>query len=148
MSLQLVPITFAEAKAFIAEHHRHHIPTVGWKFGVGVERGGVLVGVAVAGRPVARGIDHRTTIEVTRVATDGSDNACSMLYGSMRRAAKALGYRKIITYTLEEESGASLRAAGWATDKEVRGRSWDTPSRPRLDKHPTVNKTRWVSDLV
>ena len=53
------------------------------------------------------------TLEVTRLCTDGTKNACSFLYGKAARAAFALGYRRIGTYTLPDEGGASLRAAGW-----------------------------------
>ena len=145
-SLALVPTTRDQANAYIAAMHRHHGPVVGCRITVGVgcpEHG--LHGVATGGRPKSRGADDGTTFEVTRVCTDGTPNACSMLYGAMRRAAIALGYppRRIITYTLASESGASLRASGWVDDGHVRGRSWDVPSRSRIDRHPTVDKTRW-----
>lgn len=146
IALRLVPTTLAEANAFVGEEHRHHGPTVGHKFSVGVaDHNGVLRGVAIAGRPVARGHDHKTVLEVTRLATDGSKNACSILYAAVARAACALGYRRqdVITYTLASEPGTSLRAAGWVLDGEVKGRSWDTPSRRRTDSHPTVDKLRW-----
>ncbi|HYG67168.1 MAG TPA: XF1762 family protein [Anaeromyxobacteraceae bacterium] len=146
MSLELVPVTLRDAHAFIERLHRHHKPSRGGKFAIGVARGEELVGVAVVGRPVARGFDDGFTAEVTRVATDGSKNACSMLYGAAWRAAKAMGYRKCITYTLSSEPGTSLRAAGWRIVGEVKGRSWDTPSRPRVDAHPLQNKLRWETD--
>lgn len=113
MSLELCPVSFAEAKAFVLAKHRHHKPPVGWKFGVGVAKEGELVGVAMAGRPVARKLDDGFTLEVNRTCTTGEKNANSMLYGAIRRAAKALGYRELVTYTLLSESGASLKAAGW-----------------------------------
>jgi antitoxin (DNA-binding transcriptional repressor) of toxin-antitoxin stability system len=147
MSLTLRPITLKEAKEYIATHHRHHKPPVGWKFGVAVEEDGVIVGVAVAGRPVARMIDQERVLEVTRVATDGSKNACSMLYGAMRRAAKALGYDRLITYTLESEPGASLRASGWQMIRKTEGGRWSCPSRPRNDDHPTEPKFLWEATL-
>lgn len=149
MTLDIVPMTLAEANDFVAEHHRHHRPVVGAKFSVGVVResdppcGGVLSGVAIVGRPVARHLDDGWTLEVTRVATDGTPNACSALYGAARRAAFALGYRKLITYTLASEGGSSLRASGWRVVGEVKGRSWSRANRPRVDKHPTVDKLRW-----
>jgi hypothetical protein len=88
-------------------------------------------------------MDDGFTAEVTRCCTDGTRNACSMLYRAAWRAARAMGYRKLITYTLAEEGGASLRASGWRIVGEVTGRSWSCPSRPRVDKHPTQGKLRW-----
>jgi hypothetical protein len=102
--------------------------------------------VAIIGRPVARGLQDGTTCEVVRVATDGTRNACSFLYGASKRAAQSLGYRRCITYTLATESGASLRAVGATPDATVKGRSWDTPSRRRSDKSSvqTADKVRWT----
>jgi len=141
--MNLRPISLKEAKAFVDEYHRHHKPSIGWKFGVGLEEDSILIGVIMAGRPVARMLDDGYTLEVTRCCTLGDKNASSMLYGAIRRAAKALGYKKCITYTLESESGISLKASGWTHVSDVRGRSWTTPSRPREDNHPLDNKRRW-----
>jgi tRNA A37 N6-isopentenylltransferase MiaA len=113
VSLEIVPVTFRQAQAFIARHHRHHKPPRGMKFCLGIAAGDELVGVATVGRPVARAYDDGYTLEVNRTCTDGTPNANSMLYGASWRAAKALGYRRLITYTQEGETGASLRAAGW-----------------------------------
>lgn len=144
--LQVVPMPLDEANAFVLAHHRHHLPVVGAKFCVGVaDEAGVVVGVAIVGRPVARHLDDGWTLEVTRVATTGEPNAASALYGAARRSAFALGYRKLITYTLASEPGTSLRAAGWKVNGEVRGRSWSCASRPRVDKHPLQDKIRWES---
>lgn len=143
MSLRIVPCDFDEACAFVARHHRHHRPPKGAKFSIAVAVDGAVVGVAIVGRPVARALDDGLTLEVTRCATDGTRNACSKLYGACWRAALALGYRRLGTYTLASESGASLRAAGWKIVGQTRGRSWDCPSRPRVDKHPTQAKLRW-----
>jgi hypothetical protein len=129
-----------EANAFVREHHRHHKPVVGHLFSLGAALEGKIVGIAIVGRPVARGRDDGVTAEVTRLATDGTDNACSFLYGASARAAFALGFKRIGTYILASERGKSLSAAGWRQIAEVRGRSWDTPSRPRVDKHPTQGK--------
>jgi hypothetical protein len=144
--LQIRPIGLRAANAFVAEHHRHHGPTRGHKFSISVaDRQGQVRGVAIAGRPVARQLDDGAHLEVLRVCTDGTPNVCSMLYAAVRRAAKAMGYRpeQIITYTLKNESGASLRAAGWQPDRLTGGGSWDRPSRPRTDEHPTHKKLRW-----
>ena len=143
MKLELQPITKAEADVFVSEHHRHHLPSVGWKFGIAVNDGSEVVGVIVVGRPVARNADDGWTAEVTRCCTDGTKNAASMLYGAAWRAAKAMGYRKLITYTLDTEPGTSLRAAGWKPIGQTAGGSWSTPSRPRVDKHPLQAKFKW-----
>ena len=133
MSLRLVPVTLAEAKEFISMWHRHNQPPVGHKFSIGVANDDdQLVGVATVGRPVARHYDDGLTLEVTRTATDGTHNANSMLYGAAWRAAQALGYRRLVTYTQGDESGASLRAASWRVVGERPARpGWDVPSRPR-----------------
>lgn len=132
MSLSVVPVSFADACAFVADWHRHHSPPVGHKFSVGVADGDVLHGVAIVGRPVARHFDNGQTLEVIRSATDGTEHVNSMLYAAAWRAAKALGYRRLITYTQVGETGASLRAAGWRVVAERPSRrGWTTPSRPR-----------------
>ena len=136
MSLRLVPMRFSDACGFVEMWHRSHRPPVGCKFCIGVaDENDVLRGVAIVGRPVARVFDNGTTLEVVRTATDGTANVNSMLYGASARAAFALGYRKLITYTQAGESGASLRAAGWkvVAERPARG-TWDTPSRPREDR--------------
>lgn len=125
--MRLHPITLKQAQAFVTALHRHNKPPRGWKFGVGLQNNGVLVGVATAGRPVAREIQQREpqTVEVNRTCTDGTRNANSMLYGAIWRAAKNLGYTRAITYTQGDESGASLKAAGWVKVKELPARgSW------------------------
>jgi len=132
--LTVTPINFAEANAFVAEYHRHHKPMLGCKFCIAVsDADGNVRGVAMIGRPVARGNDNGWTLEVNRVVTDGARNACSMLYGAAWRVAKALGYRKLITYTLPKEGGASLRGAGWKLLGLRGGGNWNVPSRPRID---------------
>lgn len=137
------PITLSEANAFVANHHRHHRPVVGHKFSIGAVKDDKIVGVVIVGRPVARGRDDGLTLEVTRLCTDGTRNACSFLYGAAARAAFALGYKRIGTYILSSEPGKSLVAAGWRLISEVKGRSWSCQSRPRVDKHPTTDKTLW-----
>lgn len=140
MKLSLAPISFADAAEFVRGHHRHHTPPRGHKFSIAAFAGDELVGVVIVGRPVARYRDDGLTLEVTRLCTNGHRNACSFLYGAAARAAFALGYRRIGTYVLKRESGTSLAAAGWKLIGEVKGRSWDTPSRRRTDKHPTEDK--------
>lgn len=141
--LTLQPITYAEACEFIRQHHRHHLPPQGWKFGVAVNNGQWVVGVVTIGRPVARAFDNGMTLEVTRCCTDGTKNVASMLYGAAWRAAKALGYMRLISYTLASEAGTSLLAAGWVIIGKTKGRSWSCPSRPRVDKAPLEDKLLW-----
>ena len=143
--MEIVPVTLKTARDFVAAHHRHNKPPIGHKFSVGLMRDGTLVGVACAGRPVARMLDDGRTIEVTRTCTDGTPNANSMLYGAVWRAAKAMGYKRAVTYTQDGETGASLRAAGWVRDKELPPRAgWDAPSRPRQDiGSGHVARVRW-----
>jgi hypothetical protein len=143
--LTVVPITTKCAAHYIRAVHRHHGPPQGLKFAVAVESDGVLVGVATAGRPVARHLDDGQTIEVTRVATDGTPNACSMLYGACWRAARAMGYRRAITYIQGNEPGTSLRAAGWRLATVLPGRrGWDTPARRRsASSTDGVPRQRW-----
>ena len=138
--LALCRVELAEANAFVAAHHRHHKAVVGHKFSLGAVLDGELVGVVIVGRPVSRMRDDGQTLEVTRLCTTGARNACSFLYGAAARAAFALGYRKIGTYILKSEDGASLRASGWRLIGERGGGSWNVPSRPRTDKHPTEPK--------
>lgn len=141
--LLLMPISLAEANEFVRAHHRHHAPVPGCKFCIGVALDGAVVGVAIVGRPVARMADNGWTLEVNRTCTDGTKNANSMLYGACRRAAWALGYRRLITYSLPEEGGVSLTAAGWKCLGETGGGKWSRESRPRVDTHPTQKKLLW-----
>lgn len=146
MTLRLAPIGLRAANAWVDEVHRHHGPVRGHKFSVAVKRDNEMVGVAIAGRPVARMLDNGERLEVLRVAVaDGAKNACSMLYSAVARAGVAMGYRKedIFTYVLESESGASLKAAGWVKVADSAGGTWSRPTRLRLDEHPTEPKTRW-----
>lgn len=129
--MEAVPLHIREANEFVAQHHRHSLPTVGGKFALGVSVEGKLVGVAIAGRPVARKLDDGKTLEVLRVCTDGTPNANSFLYGRVKRIAALMGYEKVITYTLAEESGTSLKAVGGRVIGEVQAKEWSVPSRPR-----------------
>ena len=151
--MKIVPIHFAEANAFVVNTHRHHGRVVGYKFAVAVEaekgidipwNGPIVHGVAICGRPVARKSDDGRTLEVVRLATDGTKNICSMLYGACARIAREMGYTRIITYTLETEPGTSLKASGWKRDGNTAGGSWSRSSRERADKHPTCPKIRWI----
>ena len=144
-ALELCPLTFAEAATFVTNHHRHHPPPTGHKFSIGICCGDVIVGAVMVGRPVARHYDDGWTLEVNRTCTDGTPNANSMLYGAAWRAARAMGYRRLITYTRADESGSSLRAAGWKIVAQRPARAgWNTTGRPRVDTtEHGLQRTLW-----
>lgn len=144
--MEIRPITLREASAFVNQYHRHHRATVGCKFSIGCYDGDKLVGVAVCGRPVARRLDDGLTLEVNRVCTDGTRNACSMLYGASCRVARAMGYKRVVTYILESENGASLRASNFECEGIAGGIKWTGP-RDKGQNLPQEMKTRWVKAL-
>jgi hypothetical protein len=149
VSLNLVPVSQGVAKKACADWHRHNKPPLGSLFQVGAATaGGELVAVGIAGRPVARHFDDGNTVEVIRVASSGYPNATSMLYGALRRAAFALGYTRVITYTQADESGSSLRAAGYRVIGERPARKgWDSAARPRDDAgYRSTARTLWESE--
>lgn len=153
MSLEIRPIKLKDANAYVGQHHRHNMPTNGHKWSLAVYDGERLCGVAIAGQPVARNLDDGLTIEIRRVCTDGTFNACSKLYGACARVAKEMGYRRVVTYTLETESGASLRASGYTNAGGAGGGTWNRENRPREifqetlfgveKKYPECQKIRW-----
>lgn len=157
MALEIRPCSYAMAIRFIGENHRHNKPPCGHKFSIACYDGDRLCGVAMVGWPVARMLADGLTVEITRNCTDGTYNACSMLYGACCRAAKALGYKRIITYTLESEPGTSLKASNWVKVGSAGGGSWDCPSRRREQsqmtlfgeeiKYSTEKKVRWEKKL-
>ncbi len=151
--LALLPLKFEDAAAFVREHHRHHTPPVGHKFSLGAVLDGQLVGVAIVGRPVSRMRDDGRTLEVTRLTTDGTKNACSFLYGAAARATFALGYSRIGTYILKSEPGTSLRAAGWKLIGEARGgKSWNTTQQPQWRRRgvrdPGMQQPKLLFEMV
>ena len=149
MALKLKPITLKQAKDYVSAYHRHHKAPVGHKFSVGCTNSeGDLVGVVCVGRPVARALDDGYTAEVNRMCSDGTKNVCSMLYGAAARAAKAMGYTNIITYTLASENGASLRASGWTCEGVIRkdGKGWS--SRKGRKENHVAAKQRWRKVLA
>lgn len=142
--VKLTPISLEEANLFVSKHHRHHDPVIGHKFSVAIsDELGTVRGVAIVGRPVSRMADNGWTLEVNRCCTDGVPNGCSMLYRAAWRASKAMGYTKLITYTLPEEGGSSLKGAGFRLVGERGGGKWDRKNRPRVDTHPTQLKWLW-----
>lgn len=164
MGLRLVPVTLAEAKAFVGRKHRHHAPPVGHRWSVGCALDGAVVGVCVVGRPGSRVLQGRGDLpydlgrefiaEVTRLATDGTRNACTILYSGAARSAEAMGYDRIITYTLLSEPGTSLKAAGWTDEGEAGGGEWKRSDAPqdlfgntRRRDQPEEPKRRWSKTL-
>jgi hypothetical protein len=144
--MRIVPLTLAEANRLVEQWHRHHTPVRGHRFSIGVEHEGKIVGAAICGRPVARMLDHRKVLEVTRLVTDGTTNACSKLLGACARIAKEMGFERIQTYTLKEESGVSLRASGWMRESETAGGCWSRRSRERESRESIQGqKVRWVA---
>lgn len=143
--LALCPITIGYARSFVARYHRHHTAPQSGLFAVAVAAESAIVGVAIIGRPIARSYQDGFTAEVTRCCTLGDRNAPSMLYGAAWRAARSLGYRRLITYTLTTEPGTSLRAAGWRIVGETRARSWaaDSKARPRIDRSSPAQRRLW-----
>jgi hypothetical protein len=151
--LHVVPVTLEQANDYVRRLHRHNGKLPGALFSVGVaDADGVLRGVAIIGNPAAPALQDGVLAEIRRVCTDGTRNACSMLYGTARRAARAMGRRPVITYTLATESGASLRAAGFRVDKTDAGgpaHLWhNRPGRAVLptDSDLIGGKLRWRDD--
>jgi hypothetical protein len=154
--LKLSPCTISEARRFVGEKHRHNLPPQGGLFACKiVDKENVTRGVAIVGRPVARKLDDGYTAEITRCCTDGVSNGCSMLYGATVRACRALGFKKVITYTLQKETGASLKASNWKKSAELPAtKTWHSPSRPRYqqdifgnERRPADAKIRWEQVL-
>ena len=146
MMLELVPVSLAQANDFVLKNHRHHKPVVGHKFSIGCHSDERLAGVAIVGRPVSRHLDNGSTVEVNRLCTDGTKNACSFLYAAAWRAAKAMGYKKLITYVLDTENGASVRAAGFRCAGLAGGKRWTGARRPPEDLYPAQMKYRYERD--
>ena len=144
--MEIRPITFKQACDFINKYHRHHKATVGCKFCIGLFDNDKMVGCAVCGRPVSRFLDDGLTLEINRLCTDGTRNACSMLYGACCRVGKAMGYREAVTYILETEDGASLKASNFICEGEAGGTHW-TGERDRGQDIPPLFKTKWVRIL-
>lgn len=149
LKLEPVPITFREACDFINTYHRHHVAPQGHRFSVGLSDGKDLVGVIIAGNPVARWNDDGLTLEITRCCVKSSiyKNGVSKLVSSVYQAAKSMGYKRVLTYILEEESGTSLKACGFQLDRLSEGGSWSSKSRKRVDKAPTGPKKRWIKQI-
>lgn len=150
MSLKIVPLELREANELISRWHRHHKPVIGHRFSLGVldTSRNVIVGAAIVGRPVSRNCPPKTTLEVTRLVTDGTKNACSCLYAAASRVGKELGYSKIQTYLLDSETGISLKAAGWTFEVLTKGGHWNRPEgTPRRSDQPECPKQRWAKIL-
>jgi hypothetical protein len=150
VSLRVVPVELSEANALVAQWHRHHQPSQGHRFSLGVvDEDGVWHGACIVGRPVARlAGSPRAVLEVVRLVTDGTRNGCSILYAAAARAGQAMGYERIQTYILDSETGASLRASGWEWEGAAGGGQWKhTDGKPRRTDQPIDVKSRWAKRL-
>lgn len=141
--MRIVPLHLDEANELVRKWHRHHKPTLSHKFSIGIAEGERVCGAAIVGRPVARRLDNGFTLEINRLVSDGTANACSKLLRAAWKVASAMGYHRLITYTLPEEGGSSLRAAGYKLVGTTPGKSWSVASRPRVDTHPLGQKNLW-----
>lgn len=150
MGLDIIPLTLKQANSLVGELHRHHKPVVGHRFSIGVRsKAGTLHGAAIVGRPTGRKNPQYDWAEVTRLVTDGQKNACSILYAACARIAKEMGFKRIQTFILEEETGVSLRAAGWEFDQMSDGGNWNVPSRGgRRNDQPQQAKQRWKKEFL
>lgn len=141
------PITYKAAKEFINANHRHHNASIGCKFCIGLFEDNVMIGCAMCGRPVSRYLDNGLTLEINRLCTNGRKNACSMLYGACCRIAKEMGYEKVITYILQSENGASLKASNFKCEGLAGGVNWTGKRNKQNTKTPKELKTRWTKNL-
>ena len=142
--MRVVPLTLKQANALVSQLHRHHKPCVGHRFSLGLQEGSELLGAAICGRPVARGVSQYEVLEVSRLVTNGTKNACSMLYQACARVAKEMGFLKIQTYILATEPGTSLKASGWTMVGETAGGDWNCKVRTgRRTDQPMIGKQRW-----
>ncbi|MCR0984050.1 XF1762 family protein [Roseomonas populi] len=150
---EIRPVSFACAADFVRRHHAHNAAPTAWRYGAAIANGSTLLGVVMVGNPVARGLMGRGMVEVNRLCIRRDIpralawNACSQLYGWAAREAEARGFERIVTYTRADEEGGSLRAVGWIREAQVRGRSWNSPTRARTDRAPLIDKHRWSRAL-
>ncbi len=145
--MTIVPLNIKEANTVVKCWHRHHKPVTGHRFSIGAVKNNKLIGVAISGRPIARLSNQRMELEVYRVATDGTKNACSFLLGAMARIAKNMGYAKIKTTTLINESGSSLKAVGWEPKKIGDGQNWNSREGRNVDCS-TIQKIQWSKNFI
>lgn len=151
MALRILPLTLKQANELVARLHRHHKPVTGHRFSIGcADENAVLHGAAICGRPVARGCNPYLTLEVTRLVTDGTKNACSILYAAAARVAREMGFTKIQTYLLQSESGVSVMASGWLWAADTVGGDWNhskVNAGTRRTDQPMEPKSRWEKML-
>lgn len=153
VKLKVVPLHLWQANEMVAKLHRHHKPIRVAKFSIGASKEGKLVGVAICMRPACPALDDGTVVEVCRLATDGTDNACSLLYATCAKIAKLMGYAKITTYILESEPGTSLKAAGWVLEKTgcggtPQGKRTNRPNGHEITPVTFMKKQRWAKTFL
>jgi hypothetical protein len=146
--MTIKPLTLQQANELINQWHRHHKPALWHRFSVGACDGSELVGAAIIGRPVARKTDQYNVAEVTRLVTNGHKNACSFLYAAAARIAREMGFVKIQTFILKDETGKSLEAAGWSFEAltDSKPHKWHSREGRRNDQ-PGEQKQRWSKIL-
>ena len=151
--LKVIPLSLKEANEFITKHHRHNKKCVGHKFSIGAEYQGKIVGVAIVGRPVARRLDNRFTLEINRncVLDDAPKGTCSFLYAKAIKIWQSMGGKKIITYTLTTESGSSLKAVDFNKDTEIKifkeNTGWTTRANRIWQEVHAIPRIRWSKEL-
>lgn len=141
--MKIIPMHLKQAQEFISKYHRHNIPPVGGKFAIGCISDGNLCGTAICGRPISRMLDNGNVLEIYRCCTNGTRNACSMLYGACLRIARNMGYKEVITYTLVSENGASLKASNFIYDGLSGGLEWTGERKRKYYVSPKERKIRW-----
>ena len=142
--LKIKPITIKNAKEFVKQHHRHNIPPIGGQFAISCYSDDTLCGVAICGHPVARKLCDGGTLEIYRCCTDGTRNTCTKLYGAVLRIAKNMGYNRVITYTLQSENGAPLKASNFTFEGEAGGLQWTGERKRNYYVAPEEMKNRWA----
>lgn len=143
----ITPCNLKDANEYVTAYHRHHKAVRGCKFCIALKEGNKTVGVAICGRPISRHLDDGKTLEVNRLCTNGTKNACSMLYSACVRIAKEMGYKKVITYILESENGASLKASNFKCEGIAGGVQWTGKRSGRDNGVPKEMKTRWIYNI-
>lgn len=145
---KVIPLTLKQANDFVLKNHRHHKQVQGHRFSLGYEIAGEIVAVIICGRPVSRKTDFKSCLEITRMCSDGTKNACSKLYAAAARVAKEMGFKKIQTFILESENGISLKASGWNFVGTSKGGQWvHTDGKKRRTDQPICKKMKYEKTL-
>ena len=152
--INIKPVSIKNANEFIKTYHRHHRPTSRnsgrWALAA-YDNENELIGVAIASNPVSATYMDGITLEVTRlcVKENAQKGTASFLLSKCCRIRKEMGGSRIITYTLESESGSSLKGAGWNLVGHVKPHNrwiekskYDGKARDKLEIYQ-LSKYRW-----